>query len=52
MPASQCSTAFMIHEQIGSGNVVLFTNEPMFRGWWSSLDHLVRNAILLGPAKY
>ena len=33
-------------------NVVLFVNEPMFRGWWSALDHLVLNAILLGPARY
>jgi len=45
-------TAFLIHEQVGSGNVVLFVNEPMFRGWWSALDHLVLNAILLGPARY
>jgi hypothetical protein len=44
-------SAFLIHEQLGDGNVVLFANEPMFRGWWSSLDHLVLNAILLGPAK-
>jgi hypothetical protein len=45
-------SAFLIHEQLGSGNVVCFVNEPMFRGWWSSLDHLVLNAILLGPARY
>jgi hypothetical protein len=43
-------TSLVIHEPLGSGNVVLFANEPMFRGWWRSLDKLVLNAILLGPA--
>ncbi|HEX2779036.1 MAG TPA: M14 family zinc carboxypeptidase [Gemmatimonadaceae bacterium] len=43
-------TAFLIEEPIGDGHLVLFANEPMFRGWWRSLDRLVLNAVLLGPA--
>jgi hypothetical protein len=43
-------TSLIIDEPTGSGHVVLFTNEPMFRGWWRSLDRLVLNALLLGAA--
>ena len=43
-------TAFLVDEPLGRGHVVLFTNEPMFRGWWRALDRLVLNAVLLGPA--
>lgn len=43
-------TAFLIDEPTGRGHVVLFTNEPMFRGWWRSLDRLVLNALILGAA--
>ena len=42
-------TAFLIEEPIGDGHVVLFTNEPMFRGWWRALDRLVLNGVVLGP---
>jgi hypothetical protein len=41
-------TSLVIHEPMGRGNVVLFANEPMFRGCWRSMDKLVLNAILLG----
>jgi hypothetical protein len=41
-------TSLVIHEPVGRGNVVLFANEPMFRGYWRSMDKLVLNAILLG----
>jgi hypothetical protein len=43
-------TTFLVDEPLGAGHVVLFTNEPMFRGWWRALDRLVLNAMLLGPA--
>jgi hypothetical protein len=43
-------TAFLIDEPTGRGHVVLFTNEPMFRGWWRALDRLVLNALILGAA--
>jgi hypothetical protein len=41
-------TSLVVHEQLGRGHVVLFINNPMFRGWWRSMDKLVLNAILLG----
>lgn len=43
-------TAYLIEEPMGDGHVVLFANEPMFRGWWRALDRLVLNAVVLGPA--
>jgi Zinc carboxypeptidase len=43
-------TSLVIDEPTGSGHVILFNNEPMFRGWWRALDKLVLNAIVLGPA--
>ena len=43
-------TAFLVDEPLGAGHVVLFTNEPLFRGWWRALDKLVLNALVLGAA--
>jgi hypothetical protein len=44
------NTAFLIEEPIGDGHLILFANEPMFRGWWRALDRLVLNGVVLGPA--
>lgn len=41
-------TTLITEESVGAGHVVLFANEPMFRGWWRALDRLVLNAIALG----
>jgi hypothetical protein len=43
-------TAMLVDERLGGGHVVLFANEPMFRGWWRALDKAVLNAALLGPS--
>ncbi len=43
-------TSLLIEEPLGKGHVVMFANEPMFRGWWRALDRLVLNAMILGPA--
>ncbi len=43
------NAALVVEEPVGSGHVVLFNNEPMFRAWWRALDKLVMNAIVLGP---
>lgn len=43
------NAALVIEEPVGSGHVVLFNNEPMFRAWWRALDRLVLNGIVLGP---
>ena len=42
-------TALLVEESVGRGHLVMFANDPMFRGWWRSLDRLVLNAALLGP---
>ena len=42
-------TSLLIQEPVGSGHVIMFVNEPMFRGWWRALDRLVLNGVLLGP---
>jgi hypothetical protein len=39
---------FIAQERVGRGNLVMFTNDPMFRGWWRALDRIVLNAILIG----
>ena len=44
------NAALLIEEPTGGGHVVLFGNEPFFRAWWHSLDRLVLNAVVLGPA--
>jgi hypothetical protein len=43
-------TALVVEEPLGRGHVVVFANEPMFRGWWRAMDGLVLNALVLGPA--
>ncbi len=43
------NTAFLIEEPLGDGHLVLFQNEPTFRGWWRALDRMLLNAVLLGP---
>jgi hypothetical protein len=43
-------TSLVIEEPLGGGHVILFANNPVFRGWWRSLDKLVLNAILLSSA--
>jgi hypothetical protein len=43
------NTALLVEEPVGDGHLVLFANEPLFRGWWRALDKMVMNAIVLGP---
>jgi hypothetical protein len=42
-------TPFLVHEQRGSGNVILFTDDPNFRLYWNGLNTLFLNSILLMP---
>ncbi|GJG87872.1 deacylase/carboxypeptidase superfamily protein [Gemmatimonadetes bacterium T265] len=44
------NTALVVEEPLGRGHVVLFQNDPTFRGWVRSMDRLVLNAVLLGPS--
>jgi hypothetical protein len=43
-------TSLLVAEPLGGGHVILFANEPAFRGWWRALDRLMLNAIVLGPS--
>jgi hypothetical protein len=42
-------TPFLVHEQRGSGNVILFADDPNFRLYWNGLNTLFLNGILLMP---
>ncbi len=42
-------TAWAVVENQGSGRVVLFLSDPLFRAFWRGPARLVTNAILVGP---
>lgn len=44
------NSALVLEEPLGGGHVVLFANDPTFRGWWRAFDRMVLNALLLGPS--
>lgn len=41
--------AYLVHEPVGSGNVVLFAEQPVFRLYWRGLERLFINSVLLAP---
>lgn len=43
-------TPYLVHEQLGSGNIVLFADDPNFRLFWDSLNKLFLNSLLLTPS--
>ncbi|HEX9705500.1 MAG TPA: M14 family metallopeptidase [Gemmatimonadales bacterium] len=44
-------TTWAVVENQGSGRVVLFLGEPLFRAFWLGTARLVTNAILIGPTR-
>ncbi|HXI33478.1 MAG TPA: hypothetical protein VNH63_05300, partial [Gemmatimonadales bacterium] len=42
-------TAWAVVENQGSGRVILFLGDPLFRAFWRGPARLVTNAILMGP---
>jgi hypothetical protein len=38
-------------ESSGSGTVVLFAENPVYRGFWRGPSKLLTNAILFGPSR-
>lgn len=42
-------TAFATREPLGRGQVILFAEDPVFRGWMAQTRRLLLNAILYGP---
>jgi hypothetical protein len=43
-------TPFLVHEQLGQGNIVLFADDPNFRLFWDSLNKVFLNSVLLMPS--
>jgi hypothetical protein len=42
-------SAYLTRERVGRGQVILFAQEPDFRGTWHGTRRLFLNAVLLGP---
>jgi hypothetical protein len=42
-------TAYTVRESMGQGQVILFLDHPVFRGWTLGTRRLFLNALLLGP---
>jgi hypothetical protein len=42
-------TAYATVESVGHGQIILFSNDPFFRGYWEGSGRLLLNAVLLGP---
>lgn len=42
--------AYLVHEQVGAGDVVLFADQPVFRLYWRGLERLFMNSVLLTPS--
>jgi len=42
-------SAFVTRERLGFGQVILFANDPFFRGYLEGTGRLFLNALLLGP---
>jgi hypothetical protein len=41
--------AWLVEERRGRGKVVLFAEDPSFRGTWEGLHALLLNAVMIGP---
>jgi hypothetical protein len=42
-------TPFLVHEPLGSGNVVLFADDPNFRLFWDSMNRVFLSSVLVMP---
>ena len=42
-------SSYLIEEPLGTGSVVLFADDPNFRGQWESLNRLFLNSVLFPP---
>ena len=42
--------AWLVEETRGRGRVVIFAEDPGFRGAWEGLHALLLNAVLIGPS--
>ncbi|HKP28277.1 MAG TPA: hypothetical protein VJU15_02700, partial [Gemmatimonadales bacterium] len=44
-------TAWAVVENVGQGKVILFADNPLFRGFWRGTANLFLNALLFGPGR-
>jgi hypothetical protein len=45
------SKAFLVHEPVGSGQIIAFAEDPNFRAYAEATQLLFMNAVLLGPGR-
>jgi hypothetical protein len=43
-------TPFLVHEQLGSGHIILFADDPNFRLFWDGLNKVFLNSVLIMPS--
>jgi len=43
------NTAYVTVESVGRGQIILFSGDPFFRGYYEGTGRLLLNAVLLGP---
>ena len=43
-------TAYLVEEPRGRGRVILFADDPNFRGYWESLNRMFLNGVIFAPA--
>jgi hypothetical protein len=43
-------TPFLVHEKLGSGNIILFSDDPNFRMFLTGLNKVFLNSVLLMPS--
>jgi hypothetical protein len=43
-------TAYLVHERLGGGNIILFADDPNFRLFWDGLNKVFLNSVLLMPS--
>jgi hypothetical protein len=45
-------SAWAVVENVGAGKVILFAEDPLFRGFWKGTEGLMNNALLFGPGRF
>jgi hypothetical protein len=50
MEAALRGAAYVVDEPHGAGHLILFAEDPAFRGAWEGPSRLLLNALLLGPS--
>ena len=51
MQRALAGRAYLVQENLGSGHLVLFAEDPNFRAGWEVTERLFLNAVLFGPSQ-